>query len=64
MTNPDMIGVRSAAEIANVSPRRILQLLRDRRIPGAKKVSGVWLIPADFTVTRADRHRPGKINFR
>lgn len=59
-----MIGVRSAAEIANVSPRRILQLLRDQRIPGARKVSGVWLIPANFTVTRAGRRRPGKITFR
>lgn len=63
MTRPKMISVRDAAEIANVTPRRIQQLARDGRIPGAQFISGVWLIPPDFSVTRAERSRPGKIQF-
>lgn len=58
-----MISVREAAKIADVTPRRIQQLARDGRIPGAEFIAGVWLIPKKFKVTRAARQRPGKIRF-
>lgn len=64
MNEPNVIGAREAAGIAGVSHRRILALLRQGRIPGAHQVSGVWMIPRDFTIKKAERNRPGKITFR
>ena len=39
------ISVIELAERWNVSPRRIQVLCNENRIIGAKKQSGVWLIP-------------------
>lgn len=44
------ISIRDAADAHGVTPRRIQTLAAAGRIPGATKVSGVWLIPAGFTV--------------
>ena len=43
----DYISTAEAAERWGVSLRYIQRLLHDDRIPGAKKYSGAWLIPAD-----------------
>ena len=43
----DYISTVEAAERWGVSVRYIQRLLHDDRIPGAKKFSGAWLIPAD-----------------
>ena len=43
----DYISTVEAAEKWGVSLRYIQRLLHDDRIPGAKKYSGAWLIPAD-----------------
>jgi hypothetical protein len=56
-----LISVRTAAEVVNVTPRRIQQLIRDGRVPGAQFIAGVWLLPEDFIVLPAQRRRPGKI---
>lgn len=63
------LTVRQAAQQEGVSEGRIKALLAQHRIPGAKKHGPVWMIPADFTVTRAAQrnrsmakigHRPAK----
>lgn len=62
MSRPKMLSAREAAATVGVTPRRIQQLARADRIPGAAFIAGVWLIPKGFKVTPTDRRRPGKID--
>lgn len=59
----DFISVHDAAARHDVTERRIQILAAQGRIPGARKVSGVWLLPPDFSVLPpAKRKRaPSKI---
>ena len=50
-----MIDVAEAARRLKVDPSRLRVLCRDRRIPRARLVGRVWLIPADFKVTPGTR---------
>lgn len=50
MTTDTLISVADAAARHDVTPRRIQTLIAENRIPGARKIAGVWLLPADFTV--------------
>ncbi len=45
-----MIPVSVAASILGVTPCRVQVLCRQRRIPGARLVGRVWMIPVDFVV--------------
>jgi len=40
-----MIGTKEAAKILGISHSRLCLLLRQGRIPGAKKIGRVWMIP-------------------
>ena len=41
----DFITTKQAAELWNISPRRVAILCEQGRIEGAKKAGTVWLIP-------------------
>ena len=43
----DYIDIKTAAIQWNLTERRIAMLCRNQRIEGAKKESGIWLIPAN-----------------
>lgn len=60
MSTTKIISAERAAEIVGVSARRITQLATTKRIPGAKKISGAWMIPSNFEITV----RPTKIGAR
>lgn len=53
MTEKNYITTAQAAKKAGVCTQRILALVAQHRIPGAKKHGPVWLIPDDFTVAPA-----------
>lgn len=58
-----MISVKEAAALLNnISERRVRTLCAEGRIKGAKKISGVWLLPDKPQVTAAARVRAGKID--
>jgi hypothetical protein len=40
-----MIGTTEASKLLCISPRRLTSLLKDGRVEGAFKVSGIWVIP-------------------
>lgn len=60
----EYITAHEAAELHQVTPRRIQLLAATERIPGAKKFGGVWMIPEGFTVQPPPKRRrkPAKIN--
>lgn len=45
------ITTAQAAAQLEVTPLRVQQLCRQRRIKGARLVGRVWIIPEDFKVT-------------
>ena len=45
-----LLTCTEAANLHEVSSRRIQRLAHDKRIPGAKLHGGVWLIPENFKV--------------
>jgi len=49
------ISTAEAAKRRNVTPRRIQKLIQQKRIPGAEMLSGVWLVPDDFTILPASK---------
>lgn len=51
----DYISTAEAARRGGVCTQRILALLAQHRIPGARKLSGVWMIPGDFKVQPAPK---------
>ena len=64
----DYIAVELAAEILLVTPRRVRQLIKAGRIPGAIQVGGnsrrsIWLIPvgedSNPIITPAPENAPG-----
>ena len=50
------VPVREAANRLGVSERRVRQLARDGRIPGATKTGSEWLIPTPVEVALVDVH--------
>lgn len=51
-----VITAEEAAARLGVTPRRMLALLKQRRVPGARLVGGrVWQVPDNFTVTPGTR---------
>ena len=51
------MDVKTAASKWELTERRITMLCRDGRIEGAKKESGIWLVPAN-----ADKPEDGRSN--
>ena len=43
----EIVTVKEASGLWDISPRRISALCKQGRILGAKKVAGVWLLPSD-----------------
>lgn len=56
-----ILSVADAAKLLGVTDRRVRVLREGGRIPGAQKVGGVWVLPADLKVTKTEGTRPGKI---
>lgn len=54
---PTYITTTQAAKKAGVCTQRILSLLAQHRIPGAKKHSGVWLIPDAFQIQPSEKRK-------
>jgi excisionase family DNA binding protein len=56
------ISTAEAAARFGVTPRRIQKLIQQGRIPAAKMVGGVWILPENFSILPPARsHRPQKI---
>lgn len=53
-----MIDVATAAAMMRVNVQRMRLLCRHRRVPGARLVGRVWMIPEDFKVTAGTRGDP------
>ena len=51
------ISVQDAASRANLSEQYIRRMIAQERIEGALRISGVWIIPEDFTIRPAERPR-------
>ena len=56
----DYMTLREASEKWGVTPRRINYLCAAERIPGAVKMSTLWLIPKDAQKPIDRRTRAGK----
>lgn len=54
----DYISVVEAAALWGVSKRRVQVLCKEGRVPGAKMVGNIWIIPNDTDKPKA--LRPGK----
>jgi len=50
-----MIDTAAAAAKLGVNLQRIRTLLKERRIPGARRLGRQWFIPEDFKVTPGSR---------
>lgn len=59
-----MISAKEAARILGVTDARVRVLCRQKRIPGAKIIGSVWVLPDHPVVIAGTRKRPGKINPR
>lgn len=54
----ELLASEAFARARGVSPQRVRQLLAAGRIPGALRVGGRWVIPADAPIRRAPGGRP------
>jgi len=54
----ELLASEAFARARGVSPQRIRQLLAAGKIPGALRVGGRWVIPADAPIRRAPAGRP------
>ena len=43
----DILTIKEASSLWGISVRRITVLCNEGRIPGARKVAGVWILPKD-----------------
>lgn len=61
----DIMSIKEASEKWNISERRINALCNGSRLDGAKKIAGVWLLPANAEKPCDKRIKTGKyINWR
>lgn len=56
----EFISAREAADKLNVAPNTFTQWCVQKRVPGAKKVSGVWLVPDTITLDEINRPKIGR----
>ena len=59
-THAPYVSVTQFALRKGVSRARVLQLLAQRRVPGARKLGHHWIIPAAATIVQRPPVRPGK----
>lgn len=52
-----MIPIAEAAERIGMNLRQLQILCKDRRVPGARLIGRLWMLPADFTITPGKRGR-------
>ena len=50
---------REAAEKWGVTPRQVQILCKEKRIPGASRMSRIWVIPKDAEKPTIDKHTKG-----
>jgi excisionase family DNA binding protein len=50
-----MISVAEAAARLKLSERRVQILCKQRRIPGAKLIGRIWMLPEEFKITPGTR---------
>jgi len=50
---------REAAEKWGVTPRQVQILCKENRIPGASRMSRIWVIPKDAEKPTIDKHTKG-----
>ncbi len=57
------ISLSDAAARHSVSRQRMLALVKQKRVPGARMVAGNWLVPENFTISPPPKrtHPPLKI---
>lgn len=56
-----VMSIHDAAALWGISVRRVNRLCKDGRIPGAKKLPSLWIVPADATKPPDTRgHAPQK----
>ena len=60
----EMISVREAAVLWNITERRVATLCKDGRITGAKKRGNRWMIPADTQKPADQRLKTGAFRKR
>ena len=44
----DILTIKEASSLWGISVRRITVLCNEGRIPGTRKVAGVWILPKDL----------------
>lgn len=49
------ISIAEAAERLQVSKRRLQKLAQQGRIPGARQIAGVWILPDEFSIAPPPR---------
>ena len=54
MQESTYVSPEEAAKAFSLQPETIRRLCRDRKIPGARKIGGVWRIPKSFLSSDAD----------
>lgn len=59
-----MQGLKEAAKKLGVNPTRLRALCVAKRIKGAKKVAGVWVVPDRLEIIPGTRYRPGKLSIK
>lgn len=56
----ELLTIKQASELWQISTRRITKLCEDKRIKGAVKVAGIWLLPPDVEKPKDARWKSGK----
>lgn len=56
----DLVSATSAAKKIGVPQSTFSDWIRSGRVPGAIKVSNMWLVPADITLEEIDQPKMGR----
>ena len=56
----DYIGAKDTADKWGITRRRVQLLCEQGRIPGAKKIGTIWIIPDDAVKPNDERIKSGK----
>lgn len=56
----DFLTIKAASDLWNLSSRRITKLCEEGRIDGAKKISGIWILPPNAEKPKDARIKSGK----
>ena len=63
MTETRRVSTSQAAVLLGIGPRRVRQLIKADRIPGAERIGHIWTVPlgeaGNILITTSDRGRRG-----